>query len=414
MVWALQKACGLPQAHGGRHGRRARLGALPLLPRRRVQRLGRGRDRLRARRPRRHHGAADRATRPSPAFRCPTWSRWAGPRRQRLDEIVQRTRDGGAEIVNLLKTGSAFYAPAASAIAMAESYLRDKKRVLPCAAYLNGEYGVKDLYVGVPVVIGAKGVERIVEIELNGAERDDVREVGRGGGDPGRGLQEDRAESGEVSASSPAQSGGSPLAAAAISGGRRMNIHEYQAKAVLREFGVPVPRGHAAFIGRGGGQGRARARRPGLGGQGADPRRRPRQGRRRQGGEVGRRRAQGSASACSARRWSPTRPARTASRSTASTSRTARRSTASSISRCWSIARPRASPSWSRPKAAWTSRRSRTTRRRRSSRSRSIPRPASCRITAGASRRRSASPAISPSRRRRCWPSSTRPSSPRT
>ena len=99
----------------------------------------------------------------------------------RLDEIVQRTRDGGAEIVNLLKTGSAFYAPAASAIAMAESYLKDKKRVLPCAAWLNGEYGVKDLYVGVPVVIGAKGVERIVEIELNGAERGDVRQVGRGG-----------------------------------------------------------------------------------------------------------------------------------------------------------------------------------------------------------------------------------------
>jgi malate dehydrogenase len=89
----------------------------------------------------------------------------------RLDEIVERTRNGGAEIVNLLKTGSAFYAPAASAIAMAESYLKDKKRVLPCAAYLNGEYGVKDLYVGVPAVIGAKGVERIVEIELNGAER---------------------------------------------------------------------------------------------------------------------------------------------------------------------------------------------------------------------------------------------------
>jgi malate dehydrogenase len=89
----------------------------------------------------------------------------------RLDEIVDRTRNGGAEIVNLLKTGSAFYAPAASAIAMAESYLRDKKRVLPCAAWLNGEYGVKDLYVGVPVVLGAKGVERIVEIELSGAER---------------------------------------------------------------------------------------------------------------------------------------------------------------------------------------------------------------------------------------------------
>src|SRR5467141_4691703 len=89
----------------------------------------------------------------------------------RLDEIVERTRNGGAEIVNLLKTGSAFYAPASSAVAMAESYLKDKKRVLPCAAYLNGEYGVKDLYVGVPVVIGAKGVERIVEIELNGAEK---------------------------------------------------------------------------------------------------------------------------------------------------------------------------------------------------------------------------------------------------
>jgi malate dehydrogenase len=89
----------------------------------------------------------------------------------RIDEIVDRTRNGGAEIVNLLKTGSAFYAPASSAIAMAESYLRDKKRVVPGAAYLNGEYGVKDLYVGVPVVIGAKGVERIVEIELNGAER---------------------------------------------------------------------------------------------------------------------------------------------------------------------------------------------------------------------------------------------------
>jgi malate dehydrogenase len=90
----------------------------------------------------------------------------------RVDEIVNRTANGGAEIVNLLKTGSAFYAPAASAINMAESYLRDKKRVLPCAAWLNGEYGINDLYVGVPVVLGAKGVERIVEIELSSAERD--------------------------------------------------------------------------------------------------------------------------------------------------------------------------------------------------------------------------------------------------
>ena len=91
--------------------------------------------------------------------------------KERLDKIVQRTRDGGGEIVNLLKTGSAFYAPASSAIAMAESYLRDKKRVLPCAAWLTGQYGVKDLYVGVPVVIGAKGVERIVEIALDPAEK---------------------------------------------------------------------------------------------------------------------------------------------------------------------------------------------------------------------------------------------------
>jgi len=90
---------------------------------------------------------------------------------ERIDAIVDRTRKGGGEIVNLLKTGSAFYAPAASAVAMAESYLKDKKRVLPCAAYLNGEYGVKDLYVGVPIVLGAKGVERIIELELNGAEK---------------------------------------------------------------------------------------------------------------------------------------------------------------------------------------------------------------------------------------------------
>ena len=90
---------------------------------------------------------------------------------ERLDAIVQRTRDGGAEIVGLLKTGSAFYAPAASAIQMAESYLKDKKRVLPAAANLNGEYGLKDIYVGVPVVIGAGGVERIIEYSLNEAEK---------------------------------------------------------------------------------------------------------------------------------------------------------------------------------------------------------------------------------------------------
>jgi malate dehydrogenase len=89
----------------------------------------------------------------------------------KLDAIVDRTRKGGGEIVALLKTGSAFYAPASSAIAMAESYLKDKKRVLPCAAYLDGQYGISDMYVGVPVVIGAGGVERIVEIAFDDAEK---------------------------------------------------------------------------------------------------------------------------------------------------------------------------------------------------------------------------------------------------
>ncbi|MEK9691329.1 MAG: malate dehydrogenase [Rhodospirillaceae bacterium] len=89
----------------------------------------------------------------------------------RLKKIVQRTRDGGAEIVQLLGNGSAFYAPASSAIQMAESYLKDQKRVLPCAAMLNGEYGVKGLYIGVPVVIGAGGVEKVVEINLNKSEQ---------------------------------------------------------------------------------------------------------------------------------------------------------------------------------------------------------------------------------------------------
>lgn len=91
--------------------------------------------------------------------------------KKRLNAIVQRTRDGGAEIVGLLKTGSAFYAPAASAVSMAESYLKDKKRVLPCAARLSGEYGLNDLYLGVPTIIGAGGAERIIEIDLDRSEK---------------------------------------------------------------------------------------------------------------------------------------------------------------------------------------------------------------------------------------------------
>jgi malate dehydrogenase len=91
---------------------------------------------------------------------------------ERIDAIVKRTRGGGGEIVALLKTGSAYYAPASSAIAMAESFLKDKKRVLPCAAHLTGQYGVDDLYVGVPCVLGAGGVEKIVEIALDDAARE--------------------------------------------------------------------------------------------------------------------------------------------------------------------------------------------------------------------------------------------------
>jgi len=90
---------------------------------------------------------------------------------EKIDQIVQRTRDGGAEIVGLLKTGSAFYAPATSAIDMADSYLKDKRRLLPCAAYLSGEYGLSEMYVGVPTIIGENGIEKIVEIDLVGEEK---------------------------------------------------------------------------------------------------------------------------------------------------------------------------------------------------------------------------------------------------
>ena len=90
---------------------------------------------------------------------------------ERIDNIIDRTRKGGAEIVKFLKTGSAFYAPAASGVAMAEAYLKNQKKTLPCAAYLNGEYGIKDLYVGVPVIIGEKGIEKIIELKLDSEEQ---------------------------------------------------------------------------------------------------------------------------------------------------------------------------------------------------------------------------------------------------
>ena len=95
--------------------------------------------------------------------------------KEKLDQIIQRTRDGGAEIIKFLKTGSAYYAPAASGIEMAESYLKDQKKLLPCAAYLNGEYGVKNLYAGVPVIIGSNGVEKIEELKLNDKEKEQFK-----------------------------------------------------------------------------------------------------------------------------------------------------------------------------------------------------------------------------------------------
>jgi len=92
--------------------------------------------------------------------------------KERIEKVIQRTRDGGAEIVKLLKTSSAYYAPASSAIEMAEAYIKDKKKVLPCASYLDSEYGVKDLYVGVPVIIGKRGVEKVIEIKFNSTEKE--------------------------------------------------------------------------------------------------------------------------------------------------------------------------------------------------------------------------------------------------
>ena len=96
-------------------------------------------------------------------------------KKEKLNEIVDRTKKGGAEIVKYLEKGSAFYAPAASGVEMAEAYLKDQKKQLPCAVYLNGEYGVKDIYAGVPVIIGSKGVEKIVELELSSDEKENFK-----------------------------------------------------------------------------------------------------------------------------------------------------------------------------------------------------------------------------------------------
>ena len=99
--------------------------------------------------------------------------------KDRIDALVERTRNGGAEIVGLLKTGSAYYAPASAAVEMAESILKDKKKILPCAAYLQGEYGIQDLFIGVPVKLGAKGAEEIIEITLTEEEQQALTKISR-------------------------------------------------------------------------------------------------------------------------------------------------------------------------------------------------------------------------------------------
>ena len=269
---------------------------------------------------------------------------------EKLDAIVERTRKGGGEIVNLLKTGSAFYAPAASAIAMAESYLKDKKRVLPCAAYLNGQYGVKDMYVGVPVVIGANGVERIVEYRSPADEKamfeKSVASV--------QGLVDACKQINPALKSSviAAWLGMRPstLRLGHRSRHRRqrpsghdeerkhMNIHEYQGKA--RPEGVrrcPSPSGVAIFSAD-----EAEAAAKELGGPLWVVKSQIHAGGRGKGkfkeaaaGEKGGVRLAKSVdevkairpARCSATRWSRSRPARPASRSTASISRTAPTST---------------------------------------------------------------------------------------
>ena len=240
---------------------------------------------------------------------------------KRLDAIVQRTRDGGAEIVGLLKTGSAFYAPAASAIAMAESYLKDKKRVLPCAAHLQGQYGLDDIYVGVPVVIGAGGVERIIEIDLDRERAGDVREIGGGGAGALRGLHAHPARACLISSARRASAGSGNEHPRVPGQGDPQGVSALPSPTALLRSRAPMRRAKAADeIGR-----------SGLGGEEPDPCRRPRQGPlqgdwgRREGRRAARqessKRSSASRPRCSARRWSRNQTGPPASRSTGSTSR---------------------------------------------------------------------------------------------
>jgi hypothetical protein len=233
---------------------------------------------------------------------------------EKLDAIVQRTRDGGAEIVGLLKTGSAFYAPAAAAIEMAEAYLKDQKRVLPCAANLDGQYGLKDIYVGVPTVIGAGGIERVVEIALDKGERamfDKSVEAVRGLVEACKGIDDEHPR---IPGQAAPEGYGAP-----VSDGRVV-LKADEAKSAAGELDGPLWVVKAQIHAGGRGKGRFKEESAGEKG-GVRWRSRSRRPPRRP-------------SACSAAPSSPTRPAPPASRSTASTSRTARTSRASSTSRC--------------------------------------------------------------------------------
>ncbi len=166
MAQAAYKISRFPARARHRHGRSPRFRPLPRLHRRRTESQRGKRHRLRSRRPRRHHGSAATLL-----HRRRNSDHRVDREGAHLKRFVQRTRDGGAEIVKYLKTGSAYYAPSAAATEMVEAILKDKKKILPCAAYLEGEYGINGLYVGVPVKLGAKGIEQIIEIKLTPEEK---------------------------------------------------------------------------------------------------------------------------------------------------------------------------------------------------------------------------------------------------
>ena len=179
MVWALQKSSGLPAQQGRRHGGRARLRPLPLFPRRGDRRLGRGHSRLDARRPWRRHGAAGALFHRRRHAAARTGQDRAGSRRKSSTPSSSAPATAAAKSSACSRPARPSTRRRLPAIAMAESYLKDQKRVMPCAAHLNGQYGVKDTYVGVPAVIGAKGVEKIIEVDFDAARKGDVRQIGR-------------------------------------------------------------------------------------------------------------------------------------------------------------------------------------------------------------------------------------------